>query len=187
MRSSMGACLRIPIVQVMVAHDVVSQILKKEQLLLVENNATLTVYFAAAQNTKHTSGQSSMSYDEADYTGPFALVVGSEARGVSAEVRCAYPLIPILFSNVLLCTRCTKLFPITFPVVPSKSFSCTFRLPCKRWTPSTRPWRGRSYWPRPLVNGECKIVCPPYIDSCMGSLGNKHDMTAMSWGHRNIN
>ena len=94
-RASMGACLRVPIVQLKSHTHLVSKILQPAMQALPDSDSgspgdssgALTVYVACAEHTADAGAKGDlMSYYEADLTVPFALVIGSEAQGVSSQV-----------------------------------------------------------------------------------------------------
>ena len=115
----MGSCLRVPIVQLKSHSHIVDKILRPAILPLPapshgeggsEGSAgALTVYVASAQGSAEaTAAGTELPYDEADFTVPFALVVGSEAQGVSPQVvYCTCTVLALLINYVvLICQTC---------------------------------------------------------------------------------
>lgn len=86
----MGTCLRIPVVQLKQAAQLVPRLLYPTLQLGVPKSdpsgGAIIVYIASAEIVDIVIPGASIPYDEADFTIPFVLVVGSEASGVSDEL-----------------------------------------------------------------------------------------------------
>ena len=81
----MGACLRLPTIQLPDWSETTANVLSREfDILSTEKEFVL--YVTTASSISKKDGIEPISYDKADYTVPFMLVIGSEAHGISPEV-----------------------------------------------------------------------------------------------------
>ena len=93
-RSSMGLCLQLPILQ-LTWDEIIAYLKQSVSTNIIENanctaggaNFGMQVLIAESElaNTSSDSSRELMRYDDVDYTQPTLLVVGSEAAGVSRQ------------------------------------------------------------------------------------------------------
>ena len=85
LRSSMGTCLRLPVVEMSWMDTI--KCISELNASLIARNTLLQIVIADSirENDKDSSKISSDRYDKIDYTLPTVLVIGSEATGVSQE------------------------------------------------------------------------------------------------------
>jgi TrmH family RNA methyltransferase len=112
-RATMGACLNLPIIQLKSWSGYALDILQRECEMFygtVHDSADeLVIYTAAAEATTASTSEetaataagafTSLPYDQADFTVPFVLVIGSEAHGISPQV-CK----KMFYFNIVYCT-----------------------------------------------------------------------------------
>ena len=80
----MGACLRIPIIQLSGNMTYVSSIVARQQLLSSTTAQVFTIFVTDSSNKLKSHNK--IDYGKVDFRVPSMIVIGSEATGVSVEV-----------------------------------------------------------------------------------------------------